>query len=37
MNVISWSGRAWLFTFPKHTSEIVAPAVLVMYITDSML
>ena len=35
MNVINWSGRASLFTFPKHTRDIVAPTVSVMYITDT--
>ena len=35
MNAISWSGRASLFTFPKHTRDIVAPTVSVMYITDT--
>jgi hypothetical protein len=26
-NVISWFGLALLFTFPKHTRDIVAPIV----------
>ena len=37
MNAISWSGRAWLFTFPKHTSDIASSlTVSVMYITDNI-
>ena len=35
-NAISWSGRASLFTFPKHTGDIASfPTVSVMYITDN--
>jgi hypothetical protein len=36
VNVISWSGRASLFTFPKHTHKKLAPTKSVMYITDNI-
>ena len=36
VNVISWSGRASLFTFPKHTSKKLAATKSVMYITDNI-
>ena len=36
VNVISWSKRASLFTFPKHTrNKVGSPPGSVMYITDS--
>ena len=35
-NVISWFGPASLFTFPKHTRDIVPFRRTVMYITDTM-
>ena len=35
-NVISWSGRAWLFTFPKPTRDKAASYYSVMYITDTI-
>jgi hypothetical protein len=35
VNATSWSGRASLFTFPKHTRKKRASTESVIYITDN--